>query len=322
VSGGIEPVFGLVHSRRTYDNNLYYVVNDVFKKTLEERYIYSDELMKKIEENHGSCQGIKDIPEDLQKIFITAHDILPKEHVKMLSAIQKHVDLSISKTINFNNSATEEDIKDIVLYGWKNGCRGLAVYRDGSRENQTLSTSKEESNKQKESLFIFDTIDPIEKDDLGETYGTSIKKRVACGNLFIQLFRDGSGNLAEMFINTSKSGICQSNINAISRLVSIGLRSGIKVEYLCDQLIGIKCPACTVLKSKGEKVESSCAEAIGKYIMDKYKQGTVTIKEHKVKSKNNKTIKKEDKNKCPNCGEKLRMESGCIICNCGFSKCG
>jgi len=321
VSGGIEPNFALVFTRRTYDNNIYYVLNPIFEKKLKDLGIYSEKLIKKISDNNGSCQGIKEIPEYIQDIFVTAHDLTPKEHIDMVATFQQHVDLSISKTVNFNSNATPQDLFDIYIYAWKKGLKGLSVYRDGSRDNQTLSTHRETTDINDKKEILFDSIEPIEKDDLGETFGTSIKKRVACGNLFITLLRDESGNLAEMFINTSKSGICQSNINAISRLVSIGLRTGTKVEYLCDQLIGIKCPACTILKSKGENVEASCAEAIGKYILEKYNQGNLIIKEIKPKTpKTNKT--KEDKNKCLNCGEKLRMESGCMVCVCGFSKCG
>ena len=85
--------------------------------------------MEKISKNRGSCQGIKEIPKDLQDIFVVASDLTPKEHVDMVAAIQKHVDLSASKTINFANKATVEDIYDIIIYAWKKGLKGLTVYR-------------------------------------------------------------------------------------------------------------------------------------------------------------------------------------------------
>ena len=321
-TGGIEPLFALVYTRRTYDGTLYYCVNENFKNALEEYEIYSDELVGKIIENHGSCQGIKDIPKNIQEIFVTAHDIKPEDHINMLSTIQKHVDLSISKTINFNNSATKEDIKNIIMMAWENGCRGMTVYRDGSRENQTLSTHTNVITIDNKTQPIFDTIDPVDKDDLGETFGTSIKRKVACGSLHINVFRDSDGNLAEVFINTSRGGICQSNVNAISRLVSLLLRGGIKVDAISNQLKDIKCPACSILRKENKNIGISCADTIGRYLEEKYLQGTVTISEKKIKSKIQKQPKKEDKNKCPNCGEKLRMESGCCICTCGFSKCG
>lgn len=318
-SGGCEPEFALAYTRRTYDGNLYYVVNTIFKKKLEELGIYSEELMQKIIDNHGSCQGIKEIPKDIQEIFVTAHDIKPEEHLKMLATIQEYVDLSCSKTINLPNTATIEDIENVYKNAWKQKIKGLTVYRDGSRENQTLSVAKKDENK-KSNNVKFDSISPIEKEDLGETYGTNVKEKVACGNLYLSLFRDTSGNLSEVFINTSKGGICQSNINAISRLVSLALRSGIKVESICEQLTGIKCPACTILRSQGKNVGASCPDTIGQYLLEKYKQGNTMIIE-KIQRKKKQV--KNEKMKCPNCGEQMRMESGCMTCaSCGMSKCG
>lgn len=317
-SGGCEPEFALVYTRRTYDGNLYYVINEIFKNKLDELGIYSEELMQKIVNNHGSCQDIKEIPKDIQEVFVTAHDIKPEEHLKMLAIIQEYVDLSVSKTINLSNTATIEDVENVYKEAWKLKVKGLTVYRDGSRENQTLSVIRKKENKDSNNVE-FDSISPIKKEDLGETYGTNVKEKVACGNLYLGLFRDNKGNLSEMFINTSKGGICQSNINAISRLVSLALRSGIKVEAICDQLMGIKCPACTILRSQGKEIGMSCPDTIGQYILEKYKQGNTMIVE-KVQRKKKQV--KNEKMKCPNCGEQMRMESGCVICTCGFSRCG
>jgi ribonucleoside-diphosphate reductase alpha chain len=129
VSGGLEPNYGLCYNRRTYDGNIYYIVNSIFKAELEKLGIYSEDLMEKISKNRGSCQGIKEIPKDLQDIFVVASDLTPKEHVDMVAAIQKYTDLSTSKTINFANKATVEDIYDIIIYAWKQGLKGLTVYR-------------------------------------------------------------------------------------------------------------------------------------------------------------------------------------------------
>lgn len=316
-SGGLEPNFALTYSRKTNEGDLYYITNQYFEQELKNRGIYSKELLQKIIDNKGSCVGVKTIPEDIQKIFIVASDITPKQHAEVVGIIQKYVDLACSKTINMPNSATIKDIEDIYMYSWKLGCKGITVYRDGCRENQTLSVNRNE--KELENKIKFDSIEPITKDELGETYGSCVKEKVACGNLYLSLYRDIEGNLSEMFINTSKGGICQSNVNAVSRLVSLALRSGIKVESICDQLMGIKCPACTILRSQGESIETSCPNAVGQYILEKYKQGNTMIVE-KIQRK--KKQFKNNKMKCPNCGEQMRMESGCIICNCGFSKCG
>jgi ribonucleoside-diphosphate reductase alpha chain len=319
VSGGLEPNFGLCYTRRTYDGTLYYVVNPIFKNKLEESNIYSEELMDKISKNRGSCQGIKEIPKEIQDVFVIASDMTAQEHVDMVSIIQKHVDLSCSKTINFSNKASIKDIYDIIIYSWKQGLKGITVYRDGCRENQVLTT--EATYAQKEDDYpLYDYIEPKDKDILGETYGSNVKRKVACGNLYINVCRDKDGDLVEAFINIGKGGICQSNINAISRLVSMSLRSGIKVEAIVDQLGNIKCPACTILKAQGKDVQQSCPDAIARYIKEKYEQGNIIIKETKLKNK--KPQEKDNKMVCPNCGEKMRLEAGCITCNCGFSKCG
>jgi ribonucleoside-diphosphate reductase alpha chain len=129
VSGGLEPNYGLCYNRRTYDGNIYYIANYIFKNELERLEIYSEELMEKISKNRGSCQGIKEIPKELQDIFVIASDLTPQEHVNTVSIVQKNVDLSCSKTINFSNKATVKDIYDIIIYSWKKGLKGLTVYR-------------------------------------------------------------------------------------------------------------------------------------------------------------------------------------------------
>ncbi len=316
VSSGLEPNFALVYSRKTNEGDIYYITNKIFENELKKRQLYSKELLQKIIDNNGSCIGIKEIPKNIQEVFVVASDISPKQHTEVVGIIQKYVDLSCSKTVNLPKTATVKDIEDIYIYAWELGCKGITVYRDGCRENQTLSVNHQEE----ETYNInFDSISPIKKEGLGETYGTNVKEKVACGNLYLSLFRDSKGNLSEMFINTSKGGICQSNINAISRLVSLALRSGIKVEAIYDQLIGIKCPACSILRSQGKDINISCPDTIGQYILEKYKQGNTMIIE-KIQRKKKQT--KNDKMKCPNCGEQMRMESGCIVCSCGFSRCG
>lgn len=322
VSGGCEPNFGLCYTRKTYSGTLYYVVNPFFEEELKKRGLYSDALLKKVSENNGSCQGIKEIPKDMRDIFVVAPDIEPEDHIKMVSALQKHVDLSISKTANLPYNATIKDVQDVIILAWESGLKGFTVFRDGCRNDQVLSTAgtkkKDVSEPETEK---YDYIFPIEKEDIGETYGTNVKKKVACGNLYINLCRNDGGDLVETFINTGKGGICQSNINALSRMVSITLRSGVKVDAIINQLSGIKCPACTILKSQGQDVQASCPDAIAKYLREKYDQGDIIIKETKAKQQK-KEQKTDQKMICPNCGEKMRSESGCITCVCGFSKCG
>lgn len=320
VSGGCEPNYALCYTRRTYDGTNYYIINDIFKKKLEEIGIYSDELMDKISKNNGSCKGIKEVPQDIQDVFVVASDLTPEEHLNFVSVLQKHVDLSISKTCNMSNSSTSKDISNIIMYAWDQGLKGFTIYRDGSRDNQTLSTASTYTKEDDEQNFKFDYINPPAKEDIGETFGTTVKKKVACGSLYITLNRDKEGNIVETFIMTGKGGICQSNINAVSRLSSLALRSGVKLDVIEDQLSNIKCPACSILKSQGKELERSCPDAIAQYLKEKHEQGATVIKETTPKKKG--TSKPDNKMTCPNCGEKMRLEAGCVICVCGFSKCG
>lgn len=146
-SSGIEPCFALTYFKgQVMGNNILYYTNKHFEKELKERGLYSDELMAKIAE-HGSCQGINEIPEDMQKVYVTAHDISPEWHIRMQAAFQKHVDNSISKTINFPHDATKEEVKQAYILAWQLGLKGMTVYRDGSRKIEVLSV-KDPSKKE------------------------------------------------------------------------------------------------------------------------------------------------------------------------------
>jgi ribonucleoside-diphosphate reductase alpha chain len=309
-SGGCEPNFGLTYSRRTYDGNIYFITNEIFKKTLEEKSLYSDELMKTIEENHGSCQGIKSIPKKIRDIFVTAHDLTPEEHVDMVSTLQEYVDLSLSKTVNFSNNATVEDIFNIYIYAWKKRLKGLSVYRDGCRENQTLATNRKPETHKNE--LVLDYIQPVDKRKLGKTYGSTDKFITACGSFYLTINRDKNGNIVETFVNTSKNGTCKSNIDGLNRMISLALRSGVQVEAIIKQLKGISCSACTRVRLKKEKNINgmSCPDIIGKALLEEYKNGD---EEPETKANGK---------KCPECDYILHIDGGCVACNnCGYSKC-
>lgn len=313
-SGGCEPEFAIKYTRKTESLNngedKYY---DVYCKTA------SDYIKIRNEKN-------------LPDYFISSQEINWKDRIDIQAIMQKYVDTAISSTINLPNDIKLDDVEKLYLYAWKSGLKGITIYRDGCNREGILNISKPTVAKKQINVcnqecslqckLQYDSISPTDKDEFGETYGSNVKRKVACGNLYINLCRDVEGNMVETFINTSKGGICQSNINAISRLISTCLRSGVRVEDITDAISNIKCPACTALKAKGEKIESSCPDAIAKYILEKYEQGSIVIKEQKGKQQKKKKILIEH-NKCPECGEKtFRPEGGCNICsNCGFSKC-
>ncbi|MFH1317005.1 MAG: adenosylcobalamin-dependent ribonucleoside-diphosphate reductase [Candidatus Woesearchaeota archaeon] len=138
VSAGCEPNFGLGFIKKVLGNQEFVYINKYFEEAAKEEGFYSEELIKKIAER-GSVQGLDKVPEHLQKIFVVAHEISPEYHVKTQAALQKYVDSAISKTINFPNTATLDDIKDTFMLAWKMGCKGITIYRDGSRQNQVLN---------------------------------------------------------------------------------------------------------------------------------------------------------------------------------------
>jgi ribonucleoside-diphosphate reductase alpha chain len=321
-TGGCEPEYALCYQRIDKEGDTYYVVNPVFKKYLKENNLYNDQILKIILDNKGSIKDLDTLfPKHIQKIFVTANDISPEWHVKILSAIQKYVDLSISKTINMPNNATVEDIGNVYLMAGKMGIKGVTVYRDGCRESQVLSTNMD--NPKKEELHKFNYIQPISRSIIGKTYGSTVDKRSACGKMYVTINRDKYGNIIESFVNVGKAGICKSNIDGINRLISLNLRSGVKIEEIIDQLKGITCPACTKVTGKGEKKIDgiSCPDILARTLEEEYKNKTTVPKQEKSKP-----IQKQDnkntENICPECSSSMNLTEGCVTClQCGFSRC-
>ena len=137
-SSGVEPLFAVTYKNMSQDGE-YRVVNPLFENIAKTEGFYSEELMQKIDQKPGSVQGLSEVPESVQKLFVTAADISPEWHVKMQAEFQKHVDNAVSKTVNLPNSATTDEISKLYQLAWKSGCKGITVYRDGSRNEQPLT---------------------------------------------------------------------------------------------------------------------------------------------------------------------------------------
>lgn len=155
-SGGIEPLFGLVFSRLILDGTEMLEVNPIFKEYMISHNLYSEELMSKIAKD-GSISHVDGVPDEVKRIFVTAHDVSPYWHVKMQAAFQLHVDNAVSKTVNFVESATREDIKDVYILAYKNNLKGITVYRNNSRQFQPMNLD----TKKKEPTI---EIKPVEKE--------------------------------------------------------------------------------------------------------------------------------------------------------------
>jgi len=312
-ASGIEPYFAIVYKRKVRDQE-YTLINSLFEKIGYNEGWLNDKVIKKILDNNGSCQGIKEVPKKWQKLFKISLEISWEDHIKMQAELQSVTTNALSKTINMSQNSTIEDVCNAYIMAWELGCKGVTVYVQNSRDEQVLSAEN------KKFEYKLDYIQPISRSILNKTYGTTIDRKSACGKMFITINRDEKGNIVESFVNVGKSGICKSNIDGINRLVSLSLRSGVKVEEIIDQLRGIVCPACTKVKAKGEKIDgASCADIIGRVLEEEYKNMI------KIDTKNN-TQEENEYNgllKCPECGEyTLTKYDGCINCtNCTYQKC-
>lgn len=250
--------------------------------------------------------------------LITASEIDYRGRIGIQAALQNSIDTAISSTLNLPKETTPEDIKKIYILAWQKGLKGVTAYVEGSRD-PILTTSKE-NVVEEHSTSIFNTISPISRKTIGTTYGATHCKKCACGTLYITTNLDKQGNLVEVFTHTSKGGICQANLNAVTRMISLGLRSGIKIDEIEDQLKGIHCPACQMTKAKGNRVDGlSCPDIMSRTIKEFANSGWSVCQNYEE----NKPTVINTTTKCPECGESLTMTGGCVQClNCGYSKCG
>ena len=343
-SSGIEPLFGLTFVRRVMDGAELLEVNPVFERVAKERGFYSDELMKEIAE-HGGCTGVKTVPEAVQKVFVTAHDITPEWHIRMQGAFQKYTDNAVSKTVNFPHSATQKDVEKVYLLAYKLGCKGVTIYRDGSRDEQVLSTGATEKARKAAAAGQQVTVASASPELAEEkkprhrpllTQGVTQKLPTGCGNLYITINEDDEG-ICEVFSTMGKSGGCAaSQSEAVSRMVSLALRSGVSIDSIIKQVKGIRCPSPAW--GEGGSI-LSCPDAIGRALERYMKDGmnhrqlhkpkTAAASQHTVGHTSSDCIQGGNKNhlglcpECPDCGGLLEFGEGCAFCRgCGFSKCG
>jgi len=336
VSSGIEPIFALSYIRNVMDNDELIEVNPIFKEVAMNQGFYSDDLMRKIAKK-GTIQGIPEIPKKVQEVFVTSHDISPEWHVKMQAAFQKYTDNAVSKTVNLRHDATLDDVREVFLNAYTANCKGVTIYRDGSRDLQVLNIGKvkgkdneKQAPEEKEAPSAY-KITPRPRPDI--TTGFTEKVKIGCGNLYITVNYDENG-ICEVFTNLGRAGGCPSQSEATSRLVSIALRSGMDVNAIVEQLKGIRC--ATTIRQKGLKV-MSCPDAIGKVIEKVMKLQNIRREEvssdicdmelnEAMTGTPQRNIDDANPNKmavCPECGKAVEHEGGCVVCrNCGYSKCG
>ena len=281
----------------------------------------------------GSIADIDGVPDDVKNIFVTAYDISPDAHVRMQAAFQgAGVDNAVSKTINFPNEASLDDIQKAYLLAYELGCKGITVYRSGSRTYDVLS--KKGTNEQK-NLTVQPTKTKKPRQRPSITQGMTERVRVGCGtNLFITINEDEEG-LTELFLSLGKSGGCvASHIEAMGRLISLTLRSRIDADEIILQLKAIRCPSPT-FGPDGPVL--SCADAVAKSVerfIEQYSQNGNGKNTSSSDTPSNEVQHEPEtlylshttsglRPECPECGNIVEHSEGCILCRvCGYSKCG
>ncbi len=302
-SSGIEPLFALSFVRNVMDNDRLTEVNPVFEQVARERGFYSEELMETIAAQ-GSIKHMDGIPDDVKAVFVTAHDVSPEWHLRMQAAFQKHTDNAVSKTVNLPRDATVDDVRKIYDLAHQLGCKGVTIYRDGSKENQVLSTGATSATVESMMTAVRERPETLN--------GFTTKIRTGYGHLYVTV-TEFNGHPFEVFATIGKSGrSTTAKTEAIGRLVSLALRSGVKVEQIVAQLKGIS--GENPIFQEGGLV-LSIPDAIARVLENHYVNNTRAKTAHGGNSLMGAI--------CPECGQTISFEEGCQTCHfCGFTKCG
>lgn len=293
-SSGIEPLFAVAHARNVLGGRTLFETNPLFVTIAKEKRFFSEALAREIA-NAGSVRTLDSVPDEIKRIFRTSHDVTAQWHINIQAAFQQYTDNAVSKTVNFPAEASQDDVRTAYLSAFENGCKGVTIYRYGSRDQQVLVIGREE----REPAGIAPRPRPQ------RTRGLTERIQTGCGKLYVTINADEDG-MCEVFAQMGKTGGCASSqIEAAGRLISLALRSGVKTDAIIKQLIGIRCPSPSW---QNGKMVLSCPDAISQVLKG--------VTDSAVEEK------RPLAGTCPECGNTLFHEEGCRICHsCGFSKC-
>jgi ribonucleoside-diphosphate reductase alpha chain len=293
-SSGVEPLFAVAYERRVLDGEVLLEIHPLFEHLAKKHGFYRKTLAEEIAQT-GSIQDIKGIPDKIKRLYVTSHDIAPQWHIRIQAAFQKHTDNAVSKTVNVTKDATTEDVEKAFRLAYESGCKGVTIYRYGSRGRQVLNIGTGHG----ESAAIVPRTRPI------RTTGVTERINTGCGKLYVTINEDDAG-ICEVFAQMGKTGGCASSqIEAAGRLISLALRSGVKVEAVVKQLTGIRCPS-PIWQNGGMVL--SCPDAIS-HVIENYMN---------IESVDSPAMM----GACPDCGSAMEHDGGCLVCrSCGFSKC-
>ncbi len=371
-SSGIEPLFAIAFMRNQA-GVLMPDVNEDFVAIAQREGWYTEDLIKRIAEQ-GHIH-FDEVPEKWQRVFVSAHGVTPERHIRMQAAYQDFTDSAISKTCNFPHEATEDDVRQIYELAYELGCKGVTVYRDGSRQMQVLSTGSTARKVQDdaapvarpaaEEIDLKGTIAELEaelmrtKQQLHEVESENLQRRMKrsrpellrgstrrvdapLGTLYVTITEDDRGQPFEMFMSLGKAGgALMADVEAIGRLISLALRSGIPITEIHRQLRGISSDRATGLgPNKVLSVPDAIGIAIERWIHDK--QGiqqdlleqpvdhpVAAVVRSRAPGLEGELLSVHALNagqhagSCPDCSAQLEFAEGCVKCHvCGYSECG
>jgi len=372
-SGGCEPEFSLIWYKNVMDGTHLPYVLDYFETVAKREGFWYEGLMDDVLKNNGSARGLAKVPAKWQKVFATAMDISPEWHVKMQAAFQQHVDAAVSKTINLPKNATEADVKKAYLLAYDTGCKGITVYRDGSRQDQVLNLGKSEKleGKAPGQTTLDGAAKPAERTTSGKEIqgaapagpmvlkprarpdvvsGTTQKIETGYGSLYVTINEDEHG-LFEVFAQIGRGGgYTASFTEAVARLASLCLRSGIPPEEIVKQLDGIRSPKIAYdHREKVYSVPDGLAKALRRQVsgdlhksvqarLDSVAPALKKAPSPPARIESDSEAEKDfvgddevsaalivargDNPECPECNNMLTLQEGCIKClSCGYSEC-
>lgn len=344
-SGGIEPVFSLAFIRSHYlDKNdptkrtELAEVNEQFEAVARAEGFYSDELIRFLAEG-GHLAERPEVPQWVKDTFVTAHDIAPEWHVRMQAAFQEFTDNAVSKTINFPNSATVDDVRTAYELAYRTGCNGITIYRDGSRELQVLKhAEKSDGEKAVEAAqaILTQAIGPVRRKLPDERQAITHKFRVGEqeGYMTVGLFDDGTPG--EVFINVNKQGSTVSGLmDTVAMLTSYSLQYGVPLSELSAKLKNTRFEPSGPTSNKQIPIATSIVDYVFRWLELKFDsansaiQPTLIPAQEIVESTNPSVAASKHSDAvasgvgCPECGAVLYYAEGCLIChNCFYNKCG
>jgi ribonucleoside-diphosphate reductase alpha chain len=343
-SGGIEPVFALAFTRQHYLDpkrpqtvTQLREVNKHFERAAREGGFHSQELLEALAAG-GSLQTQAAAPEWAKRLFVTAHDVSPEWHVRMQAAFQRHTDNAVSKTINFPHDATPEDVEKAYLLAYHEGCKGITIYRDRSREMQVLSHATVRGPEQAEAVAAERSLGPPSPTRRpGEPYRRRLpderqsithKFRVGDqeGYVTVGLYEDGSPG--EVFVTISKEGsTIRGLMDSVAVLTSLALQYGVPVDDLARKFSGVRFEPHGFTNDPDLPQATSIVDYIFRWLSERFgaeaRARPKARRRRPLKASLPSTGDISTGVACPECGSILVFAEGCLLCrSCGYEKCG